>query len=111
MTTNHWKTKKVTIPKPIDTVKKEVTGLLTGMYGKATPKTVGKDIVFMPARDWMGNDSDLMDLTLTLRKVNNSTTVVILECKSTLTPERMVYPVLRRVYEGLEHQMSVLFTV
>lgn len=66
--------------KSVDAVCKEIEQMISDVLETHHNKTKkDKAIVYYPARRYMGTDDAMDDITITVRKVNNSTTNICLE--------------------------------
>lgn len=106
----------------IDAVCKRIEEMIPCVLGTAHNKTKrDKDIVYYPARGFMFTDDNMDDVTIVVRKVNNTTTSVKLEYSEytnnnpipsffgVKSEEDWRIAVLEKAYSTLENVLGQMF--
>ena len=106
----------------MDAVCKRIEEMIPCVLGTAHNKTKrDKDIVYYPARKFMCTDDNMDDVTIVVRKVNNTTTSVKLEYSEytknnsrhsffgVKSDEDWKIIVLEKAYSKLENVLGIMF--
>ena len=103
---------KFSVNKSVDIVCKEIEEMIPCVLGTKPNKTKeDKTTVYYPARRFMGTDDMMDDVTITVRKVNNSLTSVKLENSEYHEKHGTVLRghALSKAYHVLEKVMSQMY--
>lgn len=105
------KKSKFNTSKSVDTVCKEIEQMIPCVLGtKPNKEKRDKEIVYYPARRFMGTDDNMDDICIIVRKVNNSLTNVRLENSEYHEKnENWRVPAIRKAYITLENVLSQMF--
>ncbi len=92
---------------------KEIEKMIPIVLGECKPKKskVGKDIVYFPARRYMFTDDMMDDLSITVRKINNSLTHIKLEFGDNVLKDKTNwrFHALNMAYIRLRNALSEIF--
>lgn len=105
------KKSKFNTSKSVDTVCKEIEQMIPCVLGtKPNKEKRDKEIVYYPARRFMGTDDNMDDICIIVRKINNSLTNVRLENSEYHEKnENWRVPAIRKAYITLENVLSQMF--
>lgn len=107
---------KFSTNKSVDVVCKEIEQMIPCVLGtKPKKEKRDKEIVYYPARRFLGTDDMMDDVSIVIRKVNNSLTNVKLEYSEYFEKECSSFglnwrvPALRKAYSTLENVLGQMF--
>jgi len=93
--------KKYTVNMDINDVKDRIQRLLIAIYGRAKNKKDNKDIIFYPAYKFMDIDAYYLDVTIVIRKVTNTKTIIIADYNVQTSKDNWRHEILQRVYDKI----------
>lgn len=106
-----WNTSKT-----VEEVCKEIEKMIPHVLGtKPKKEKVDKTIVYYPARGFLFTDDMMDDVSITVRKVNNSLTNIRLENSEYFEKELSTFgenwrcPALRKAYNTLENVLNQMY--